>query len=93
MRMLGIEPHVQVVTENFLTVPGLVAGTERIALLQRRLVERLLPPLDVRGLPCPFPVAPLVEAMWWHPVYERDPAPVPAHRLRPRPCPSRRETV
>ena len=29
MRMRGIEPHVQVVTENFLTVPGLVAGSDR----------------------------------------------------------------
>ena len=40
MRMLGIEPHVQVVTENFLTVPALVAGTPRVALLQRRLADR-----------------------------------------------------
>src|SRR3954452_18325569 len=38
MRMRGMEPKVQVVTENFLTVPGLVAGSRRIALLQRRLV-------------------------------------------------------
>jgi DNA-binding transcriptional LysR family regulator len=73
MRMLGIEPQVQVVTENFLTVPGLVAGTPRIALLQRRLVDLL--PLDVavRALPCPFEVGPLVEAMWWHPAFDDDP--------------------
>jgi DNA-binding transcriptional LysR family regulator len=73
MRMLGIEPRVQVVTENFLTVPGLVAGSDRIALLQRRLVDLL--PLDtgIRALPVPFEAGPLVEAMWWHPVYDDDP--------------------
>ena len=73
MRMLGIEPRAQVVVEDFITVPGLVAGSDRIALLQERLVQLL--PLDtgVRALPLPFDAGPLVEAMWWHPVYDRDP--------------------
>jgi DNA-binding transcriptional LysR family regulator len=72
MRMLGIEPHVQVVTENFLSLPYLVAGSDRIALLQRRLVDLL--PLDagVRALPVPFDAGPLVQAMWWHPVFNHD---------------------
>jgi DNA-binding transcriptional LysR family regulator len=73
MRMLGIEPRVQVVTENFLTVPGLVAGSDRIALVQRRLADRIPATLGVRALSCPFDAAPLVEAMWWHPVYDQDP--------------------
>jgi DNA-binding transcriptional LysR family regulator len=73
MRLLGIEPRITVVNENFLTVPLLVAGSERIALLQRRLVERM--PLDtgVRVLPPPFDPGQLLEAMWWHPVYDDDP--------------------
>jgi DNA-binding transcriptional LysR family regulator len=73
MRMRGIELNVQVVTENFLTVPGLVAGSGRIALLQRRLVELL--PLDVglRALEPPVEVGQLLEAMWWHPVFDDDP--------------------
>ncbi|WP_346618535.1 LysR family transcriptional regulator [Blastococcus montanus] len=73
MRMLGIEPRVQVVTENFLTVPGLIAGSGRIALLQRRLVELLPLNIGIRALPCPFDAGPLVEAMWWHPVFDDDP--------------------
>ena len=73
MRMLGIEPRIQVITENFLTVPGLIAGTGRVALLQRRLVDRIPAELGVRALPCPFEVAPLVEAIWWHPMYDEDP--------------------
>ncbi|MGV9360176.1 LysR family transcriptional regulator [Amycolatopsis sp. NPDC003731] len=73
MRMLGIEPHVRVVTENFLTVPGLVAGTGRVALLQRRLAERIPADANVRAVACPFEAGPLVEAAWWHPMYEHDP--------------------
>jgi DNA-binding transcriptional LysR family regulator len=73
MRMLGIEPRVEVVTESFLTVPGLVAGSRRIALIQERLVHLLPAGVGVRAVPTPFDAGPLVDAMWWHPVYDRDP--------------------
>lgn len=73
MRMLGIEPRVQVVTESFLALPRLVAGTGRIALLQRRLVDQLPADSGIRALPPPFEAAPLIEAMWWHPMYDADP--------------------
>src|SRR4051812_16512652 len=73
MRMLGIEPRVQVVNENFLTVPVLVAGSDRIALLQRRLVDQLPLNSGIRALPPPFEAAPLIEAMWWHPAFDSDP--------------------
>jgi DNA-binding transcriptional LysR family regulator len=73
MRMRGIELDVQVVTESFLTVPGLVAGSRRIALLQRRLVELLPLNLGIRALAPPVEVGQLVEAMWWHPVFDDDP--------------------
>jgi DNA-binding transcriptional LysR family regulator len=73
MRQLGIEPRVQVVNESFLTVPALVAGSDRIALLQRRLVDLLPLNTGIRALPVPFEVSPLIEAMWWHPVFDDDP--------------------
>lgn len=72
MRTLGIEPRIQVVTESFLTVPGLIAGSNRIALLQRRLVESI-PADGLRVLDPPFAATPVVEAMWWYPIYDRDP--------------------
>jgi hypothetical protein len=62
-----------VVTESFLTVPGLVAGSGRIALLQRRLAELLPLNLGTRVLPPPVEVGQLVEAMWWHPAFDDDP--------------------
>ena len=62
------------VTENFLTVPGLVAGSDRVALLQRRLVD-LLPARTSASGRCRARSrsGQLVEAMWWHPVYDDDP--------------------
>jgi DNA-binding transcriptional LysR family regulator len=73
MQLRGIELDVQVVTENFLTVPGLVTGSDRIALLQRRLAELLPVDLGIRALPPPVEVGQLVEAMWWHPAFDDDP--------------------
>jgi DNA-binding transcriptional LysR family regulator len=74
LRAHGIEPRAQVVVESFLPIPDLVAGTDRVALLQARLAARLRPGDGVRVLPCPFAATPLVEAMWWHPMYDTDPA-------------------
>ncbi|MEJ2860406.1 LysR family transcriptional regulator [Actinomycetospora flava] len=74
LRAHGIEPRAQVVVESFLPIPDLVAGTDRVALLQGRLAARLRPDEGVRVLPCPFTATPLVEAMWWHPTYDADPA-------------------
>lgn len=73
LRLLGIEPRVQVVTESFLSVADLVAGSDRVALLQRRLADRVHPDVGVRALPCPVDVGPLVESIWWHPMYDDDP--------------------
>lgn len=73
LRTLGVDLHVQVAMQSFLAIPDVVAGTDRIAILQRRLVERLPADAGVRALPCPFDAGPLVEAMWWHPFYDHDP--------------------
>ena len=73
MELLGIDPHIQVVTDGFLSVPGLVAGSRRIALVQERLLCALPPTAGVRAMECPFEAVPLLEALWWHPVSEGDP--------------------
>lgn len=74
LRMIGVEPRVEVVVDGFLAMPFLVAGTDRVALLQEHLARRLAAPAGVRVLPCPFEVVPLTEALWWHPMYRTDPA-------------------
>jgi DNA-binding transcriptional LysR family regulator len=74
LSMIGVEPRVEVVVDGFLPMPFLVAGTNRVALIQQQLARRLAEPAGVRVLPCPFEVVPLTEALWWHPMYRNDPA-------------------
>ncbi|NYH51066.1 DNA-binding transcriptional LysR family regulator [Nocardiopsis arvandica] len=72
--MLGLEPRVEVSVQNFRMLPDLVRGTRRVALVQRRLVEEAGERAGLRMLPCPFPAAPIQEALWWHPVHQHDAA-------------------
>lgn len=74
LNLLGVEPLVEITVDSFLTVPFLIAGTRRIAVLQTRLADRLAATAGVRLLPCPWDVIPLKEAFWWHPSHRRDPA-------------------
>lgn len=73
LRMMGVEPQVQVVVDSFLAVPFLVAGTSQVAVLQRKLASRLADAAGVRVLPCPWEVVPVKEAFWWHPGLRHDP--------------------
>jgi DNA-binding transcriptional LysR family regulator len=72
LSMLGIEPRVEVSVDSFHTLPALVAGTRRIALVQARLARLLAPLAAVRVLDPPYEAVPLREALWWHPVHTHD---------------------
>ncbi|GAA3617536.1 LysR family transcriptional regulator [Nonomuraea rosea] len=74
LAMLGLEPYVEVSVQSFQLLPSLVAGTRRVALIQRRLARLLEGLAPVRTLPCPFEAVPLQEALWWHPVHTHDAA-------------------
>jgi DNA-binding transcriptional LysR family regulator len=73
LRSNGIEPHVEVVTDSFLSVPFLVAGSNRVAYLQERLARRLAPVAPVRILPSPVDVGPLNLTLRWHPTLTDEP--------------------
>jgi DNA-binding transcriptional LysR family regulator len=73
LQTLGIEPHVHLVVESFLALPFFIAGSDRLSLVQRRLVPRLTAAGDVQAVPVPFEADPLVEALWWHPIRDGDP--------------------
>jgi len=66
--------RVEVVTSNFLTVPGLVVGTNRIATMHRRLAERSAAslPLVIKPVPLTFPG--IRTAAQWHYLNNNDPA-------------------
>lgn len=68
----GVELSVEVATESFTAVPFLVAGSDRIGVLQRSLALRLAPVAGVRVLECPWAVQPLHLTMWWHQQREDD---------------------
>ncbi len=71
MHHLGLEPKIDVICPNFSSIPALLAGTDRVALLQHSLAAPLARAGQVRMLECPFE-AHMTEAFWWHPVWERD---------------------
>ncbi|MEU1287972.1 LysR family transcriptional regulator [Kitasatospora sp. NPDC005856] len=65
-----LRPHA--VTDSFLALPLYITGTDRIAVLQRRLTEAMPLPSTLRVIPCPFDAGPINEALWWHPVHTHD---------------------
>jgi DNA-binding transcriptional LysR family regulator len=71
---LGIEPTVVTVVESFMPVPFLVAGTSRIALMQRRLAERLAAAAGVRVLPLAGRTERFTQTFLWHPIFRYDSA-------------------
>jgi len=72
LNALGVEPRIDLVVENFLALPLLIVGTDRLALIQQRLAQRLSGFADIRIMSCPYDAMPIVEAMWWHPMHQRD---------------------
>ena len=74
LRTHGIDLDARLVVESYTVLPALIAGTGRVALVQRQLGAAMATTGRVRMVDCPFPTAPSVEAMWWHPGHENDPA-------------------
>lgn len=73
IQQLGIEPHVEVVVESFVSLPLFVHGTHRIGLVQNALLPFVEKLGGVRVVGLPFHATPIVNALWWHPVHARDP--------------------
>lgn len=73
MQQLGVEPRVECVVEGFLAMPFFIAGTQRLGLIQSHLAGFALQNPDIRVLDCPFEATPITEALWWHPIHQRDP--------------------
>lgn len=73
LQELGVEPKVQTVVEGFLAMPAFIAGTQRLGLIQARLAPFAANHGGVKIVSLPFEATPLQEALWWHPVHDRDP--------------------
>ena len=73
VQQLGVEPHIEVVLESFLSVGHFVSGTHRIGIVQTALAPQILRIGGLRVVPLPFDATPIVTALWWHPSHTRDP--------------------
>lgn len=74
MRELGFSriPHVK--ASSFMPLPAIVAGTEMVAVVPKRLADRLGPATGTIGVEAPFGIVPIIETLYWHPVHNADPA-------------------
>jgi DNA-binding transcriptional LysR family regulator len=74
LSLLGrFHPRVEVVVDHFQALPFLVAGTDRVALIQERLAWGLRGAAGLEVLDCPYEPPPIIQALWFHPMYEDDP--------------------
>lgn len=74
LREAGLDVHVAVMTFSFVSMPDLVRGTKRIALVQSRLAKRMVQ--EAPGLvmvPPPMTLAPLEQVLQWHSMRGTDP--------------------
>lgn len=74
LEALGIRPEVALSTQSFTLVPWLLPGTSLFAFVHERLLRATSVRRELRVVECDVPLQPIVEAMYWHPVYHNDPA-------------------
>jgi DNA-binding transcriptional LysR family regulator len=75
LQIAGLHPLVSTITPHFFVIPSLVDGSNRIALLPRRLAEDAVrTSAGLRIVPPPILLSPISEAFWWHRDREYDPA-------------------
>lgn len=58
--------RIEVVAPTFLSLPGLVLGTNRIATMHRRLAEQMVRTLPLVMRELPFAIPPIREVVQWH---------------------------
>lgn len=73
LQMLGLEPTVDAVVESFLALSTFVRGTDRLGIVQSALAPSIERLGGLRILEPPFDATPTTNALWWHPVHDRDP--------------------
>lgn len=65
--------RIEVLASSFSTVPWMLIGTKRLAVIQRRLAERFQTALPIRFQPLPLPMPPLREMVQFHTARAQDP--------------------
>ncbi|MGI9825346.1 LysR family transcriptional regulator [Agromyces sp. Marseille-Q5079] len=69
---LGVYPRTEVVTRSFLTLPDMIAGTDRVAFVPESLARRFAARSDVVVVTSPLELPLIRHAFWWSPTHEED---------------------
>ena len=64
------DPHVK--TTSFLTMPSIIAGTDLVGVVPRRLVDQTTDGTSVIGVDPPFGKVDLYQTLWWHHSHNND---------------------
>lgn len=73
MNQYGFNRRLEVITNDFNTLPQLIVGTQRIATMHQRLARLYAEHLPLRILPTPVKIPVMREVMLWHRSVEGDP--------------------
>ncbi|MDM0048817.1 LysR family transcriptional regulator [Variovorax sp. J22R115] len=74
LQRLGVKRNVALRLPNFLGIGGLVASTDLVVTVPRRVAETLARIADVKLLPPPFQLPVFAIKQHWHDRYQQDPA-------------------
>jgi DNA-binding transcriptional LysR family regulator len=74
LRRQSQKRKIEVIAPTFMSVPGLLIGSKRIATMHRRMAMRLAEYLPLTVHPVPFDMPPIREAAQWHITNNNDPA-------------------
>ncbi|GHC86568.1 LysR family transcriptional regulator [Novosphingobium pokkalii] len=66
VRRQKTQRRIEVVAPSFLSLPGLVLGTRRVATMHRRLAQQVASTLPLAMREVPFDMPPIREAIQWH---------------------------
>jgi len=74
LQEIGIKPTIAVSTFSFVSLPDLVRGTNRVAMVQQRLARRMARFGGLAIVAPPYDLPPLVQHVQWHAMRTQDPA-------------------
>lgn len=74
LQATGYERRIEVVTNNFTTLPQMVIGTNRVATMHSRLARMFATYYPQRLLPPPFELPRMEFAMQWNRFFDSDPS-------------------
>jgi len=69
----GVRPRADVIVSGSMSMPFFLRGTDRIAVMGRRLVQEMGDLFGIREIPGPLELEGLRTAFWWHPSRRNDP--------------------